>query len=350
MSESQPVKPFAEKLLDIYSGAVLTKLIRIGYETGLFEAALKGPATSMELSARSGLKERYVREWLGAMTSGGIFKYDPLSKKYSIPEDHAPFLTGSTASNMIPLSRLLEDHGKMIPKLTACFKNGGGIPYSEFRPEFTDIMDDAWRRIFDEHLVEGFIGRVDGLKKKLLSGIRVLDIGCGTGHAVNILAREYPASVFAGYDIAEDAIAAARDEAEKMKLKNAEFEVLDVTKIPPDKKFGLIMAFDTIHDQQKPEKVLQEVKKALVPGGTFFMVEFKFSSNLEKNLENLFAPLYYGISLMHCVTVSLACGGPGLGAVWGEESARQMLADAGFTDVKVIDSPRPQNCIFVCRH
>ena len=349
MSESQPAKPFAGKLLNIYSGAVLTKLIEIGYHTGLFEASTKGPATSVELSARSGLEERYVREWLNAMASGGIFIYDSLSGKYCMPEEHALFLTGNSASNMIPLSRMIEHFGKQIPKLVDCFKNGGGIPYSEFRPEFTTCMDDSWRRIFDEHLIKGFIGRVDRLKERLISGIRVLDIGCGTGHAVNLMAREYPNSRFEGYDIASDAITRACDEAAEMGLENTEFKVLDVTKLPLNKKFDLIMAFDTIHDQQKPERVLKQVRGSLATGGIFLMIEFKFSSNLEKNLENPFAPFYYGMSLMHCVTVSLACGGPGLGAVWGEESARQMLSDAGFTDIKVIDSPRPQNCIFICR-
>jgi hypothetical protein len=81
----------------------------------------------------------------------------------------------------------------------------------------------------------------------------------------------------------------------------------------------------------------------------FFMVDFKFSSSLEKNIGNPFAPLYYGISLMHCMTVSLAEGGAGLGAVWGIELAQRMLAEAGFSTVDVHDSPRPQNCIFVCR-
>ncbi len=350
MSESQPAKPFAGKLLNIYSEAVLTKLIQIGYHTGLFEASTKAPATSVELSARSGLEERYVREWLNAMVSGGVFIYDPLSEKYCLPEDHALFLTGNSASNMIPLSRMIEHFGKQIPKLVDCFKNGGGIPYLEFRPEFTACMDDSWRRIFDEHLIKGFIGRVEGLKERLLSGIRVLDIGCGTGHAVNLMAHEYPCSTFTGYGIASDAITMACGEAAEMGLKNAEFKVLDVSKLPPEQKFDLIMAFDTIHDQQKPEEVLKQVRRAMAAGGIFMMIEFKFSSKLEKNLENPFAPMYYGMSLMHCVTVSLACGGPGLGAVWGEESARQMLSDAGFNDVKVIDSPRPQNCIFVCRH
>jgi SAM-dependent methyltransferase len=125
--------------------------------------------------------------------------------------------------------------------------------------------------------------------------------------------------------------------------------VRDVTALPGDARFDLITAFDAIHDQREPEAVLRSVQRALAPGGTFLMIEFKFASELEDNLENPFAPLYYGISLMHCTTVSLAAGGPGLGAVWGERLAREMLAAAGFTQIDVLDTPRPQNCLFVCR-
>ncbi|MBI5376577.1 MAG: class I SAM-dependent methyltransferase [Candidatus Schekmanbacteria bacterium] len=350
MNKPEPSKEFAGKLLNIYSGAVLTKLIDIGYQTGLFEAASEGPATSSELSKRAGLNERYVREWLCAMATGGIFTYDPSSEKYSLPEEHALYLTGNKSINMSPLSRMINHFGSQLTGLTKCFRNGGGIPYQEFRPEFTNCMDDTWRRIFDEHLIGGFIGRVDGLSDRLKAGINVLDIGCGTGHAMNILASEFPASKFYGYDIAEDAVARARNEAKIMGLLNSKFEVIDVSEFSQERKFDLITAFDTIHDQQKPLNVLQQVKKTLSPDGTFLMIEFKFSSKVENNMGNPFAPMYYGMSLMHCVTVSLACGGPGLGAVWGEESARAMLSDAGFKNVEMIDTPRPQNSIFVCRH
>ncbi len=227
---------------------------------------------------------------------------------------------------------------------------GGGIPYSAYRPVFTQCMDDAWRRIYDQHLVAGFIGAVDGLPESLRRGIRVLDVGCGSGHAANILAREYPASTFHGYDIAEDAIDGARREAKEMGLSNATFEVVDVTHLPGEPKFDLITAFDAIHDQKSPDVVLRGVNRALAPNGKFLMVEFKFSSRVEENIANPFAPMYYGISLMHCMPVSLAVGGKGLGAVWGEQTARQYLADAGFKSVAMLDAPRPQNCIFVCSH
>jgi ubiquinone/menaquinone biosynthesis C-methylase UbiE len=165
---------------------------------------------------------------------------------------------------------------------------------------------------------------------------------------MNILAREYPRSTFVGYDIGEDASDAARKEAQQMELPNSTFEVVDVGNLNGEPKFDVITAFDAIHDQKAPDAVLRGVSRTLEPGGTFLMIEFKFSSQLEENIGNPFAPMYYGFSLMHCMPVSLAVEGAGLGAVWGEQTARKILAEAGFRNVKVVDTPRPQNCIFVC--
>jgi 2-polyprenyl-3-methyl-5-hydroxy-6-metoxy-1,4-benzoquinol methylase len=349
MANPELVKQFAGKLLNIYTGGVLTKLIDIGYEVGLFEASKVGPATSDELSKRSGLNERYVREWLGAMTTSGIYSYDPESKRYRLPDEHAALLTGDSAHNLCPHSQMINHFGSHLPRLVECFRAGGGIPYSAYRPAFTQCMDDLWRRIYDQQLLSGFIGVVDGLTERLRQGLRVLDIGCGTGHAMNILAQEFPHSRFYGYDIAEDAIERARAEAKNMDLMNASFDLVDVTHLPSDPKFDVITAFDAIHDQKAPESVLRAVNQALAPEGTLLMIEFKFSSNVEDNVKNPFAPMYYGISLMHCMPVSLAVDGTGLGTVWGEQTARQLLAEAGFQTVKVLDTPRPQNCIFVCK-
>ena len=134
-----------------------------------------------------------------------------------------------------------------------------------------------------------------------------------------------------------------------MGLTNTGFEVLDVTRMPPEPKFDLIMSFDAIHDQRDPATVLRRVAGALAPGGVYLMVEPKASSKLEENIGNPFAPYMYGMSVLHCMTVSLAAGGAGLGTAWGEQTARRMLGEAGFTKVEVVDAPGPQNSIYTCR-
>lgn len=343
------VQAFSRTMMNIYTGGMLMFLIDIGHRTGLFEAAAQGPATSTELAARADLHERYVREWLSAMACAGIFRYDPATRAFTLPPEHALLLSGHSSRNLAPQAGFVASLGRQVPDVVRCFREGGGVPYAAYRPEFTERMDDMWRRIFDEQLLTGFLPVVPGLTERLIAGIRVADIGCGTGHALNLMARAYPASTFVGYDIAEDAIARAREEAAAMRLTNASFAVLDVAWLPAVPPFDLITAFDAIHDQRDPATVLRRVREALAPGGVFFVVDFKFASDLEGNLPNPFAALYYGISLLHCMTVSLAEGGAGLGTVWGVELARRMLTEAGFASVEVFDSPRPQNCIYVCR-
>lgn len=343
------VQTFGRRLLDLYTGAMLTFMIDIGSRTGLFEAAERGPSTSAALAERAGLQERYVREWLGAMVSGGVMSYDAITGVYALPAEHALLLTGDLARNLAPQSQFIDQLGRHVPELARCFREGGGVPYSEYQPEFSYLMAETWRRIYDEQLVRSFLPAAAGLPERLERGIDVLDIGCGTGHAINLMARAYPRSRFAGYDISEAAIAQGQAEAAALAIDNARFEVIDVLQLPPAPKFQLITAFDAIHDQVDPAGVLRRVSGALAPDGIFFMVDFRFSSRLENNLSNPFAALYYGVSTLHCMTVSLAEDGAGLGTVWGEELARQMLAEAGFRQVEVFPSPRPQNSIYVCR-
>jgi SAM-dependent methyltransferase len=342
------VEEFAGRLLGTYTGAMLTLMIDLGHRTGLLETLSAGPGTSAEISERAGLSERYVRECLGALVTGGIVDYDPATRTYRLPAEHAVCLTGGGSMNLAPISRISTLLAKHVTGVATAFREGGGVPYERFRPEFTEVMDELSRGLLDGQLLDGILPVTGDLPERLAEGARVADIGCGTGHAVNLLARAYPRSSFIGYDFGTDAIAQGRAEAAEWGLGNATFEVLDVAQLPGEPPFDAVFAFDSIHDQVAPEQVLQRVHAALVPGGTFVMLDIKAHSNLEDNTGNPIAPLLYGISTLHCMTVSLAYGGAGLGTVWGEELALRMLADAGFVDVTVHDVPDdPMDSIYV---
>lgn len=340
---------FARKVFGLYTDGILTLMIDVGHKTGLFAAFARGPGTSAEIAERAGLQERYVREWLGAMTTGGIADYDPATQVFTLPPEHAVCLTGGSSRNLAPTAQYLAMLSKHVPAIVGAFRQGGGIPYTDFRPDFTEAMDASWRRLYDGLLIKGFLPLAKGLPERLESGIQAADIGCGTGHAVNLMAREYPRSTFVGYDLGVDAIERANAEAREMGLPNARFEVMDVSRLPADPTFDLITSFDAIHDQRDPAAVLRHIQAALAPDGTYFMVEPKASSNLEDNIGKPFSPYMYGISVMHCMTVSLAAGGAGLGTAWGEQTARRMLTEAGFRQIEVLDAPGPQNSIYVCR-
>src|SRR5437879_6346202 len=277
------VQEFARQVFGLYTGGVLTLMIELGYRNGLFEAAAQGSATSDELAARAGLDERYVREWLGAMATGGVFDYDAATGRFTLPAEHAQVLTGPSSRNLAPGSQTLRMLATRLPAVAECFRQGGGVPYSAFRPDFTEAMDASWRRIYDGLLIKAFLPLVIGVPERLQSGISVADVGCGTGHAVNVMAREYPRSTFVGFDLGEEAIARAHAEASAMGLANARFERLDATTLPTDPKFDLITSFDAIHDQRDPAAALRRIAGALATAGLYLLLEPRDSAALHDN-------------------------------------------------------------------
>jgi SAM-dependent methyltransferase len=333
------VEQFAGRLMASYTEATVTLMVDVASRTGLLEALAAGDGTSTDVADRAGLVERYVRECLGALVTGGIVEYDPATRRYALPPEHAVCLTGPGSLNLAPLARLNTLLARHVDGVTRAFREGGGVPYEAFRPEFTDVVDAGNRGLLDEQLTAGILPATGALPARLEGGMRVADIGCGTGHAVNLLARAYPRSSFVGYDLAPDAIARARAEAAEWGLPNASFDVRDVRLLPTDPPFGAVFAFDAIHDQADPAGVLARVHAALEAGGVFVMLDIKAASALEDNVGNPLAPWIYGVSTLHCLTVSLAQGGLGLGTAWGEQLALQMLAEAGFVDVTVHDVP-----------
>jgi 2-polyprenyl-3-methyl-5-hydroxy-6-metoxy-1,4-benzoquinol methylase len=175
---------------------------------------------------------------------------------------------------------------------------------------------------------------VDGLVEGLRTGISVLDVGCGDGHAANLIADAFPASTVTGIDISEAGIAAAGAEAAELRLGNVSFETRDALSVEPA-SYDLVTAFDVIHDLPRPAETVAAIHASLRPGGIFLMVDIAASSHLHENLEHPLAPALYTASIFHCMTVSLAAGGPGLGAMWGEQKALDILAGAGFRDVEI---------------
>jgi len=347
-ADDAAVEEFAGRVFELYTHGMLTFLIDLGHRTGLFEAAAEGPATSEELAARAGLQERYIREWLGGLVTGGIVDYEPSTCTYSLPVVHATCLSGGGRWDLSSLAQLNTNLGNHLHQVATAFREGGGVPYSEFRPELTDLLDANSRVTYGNLLVDAWLPLAPGLTDRLAAGARVADIGCGTGYAVIVLAQAFPASTFVGYDLADDAIRRAEAEATELGLRNARFEVCDAPTLAAREQYDVAFTFDAIHDQADPEGALRRIHEALVPGGTYVMVEPAASSNLEDNMANPIAPWIYGISTLHCMTVSLAEGGTGLGTAWGEQRARAMLTEIGFGEVAVHAAPGdPFDSIFV---
>jgi SAM-dependent methyltransferase len=331
------VQQFAGTLFGTLSAGATALMVSIGHRTGLFDTmAALPPSTSSRIAEAAGLHERYVREWLGAMTTAQIVRHHAGDDTYVLPAEHAAVLTRAAGpDNLASLMQFVPLLAQVEDPVVRCFAEGGGVPYSAYT-RFHELMAEQSAQTNDAALVDRIVPLVPGLAARLTSGIRVADIGCGQGHAVNLLARAFPDSEFVGYDFSEEAVAVARDEARAWELANARFEVRDVADLDGTGTYGLITAFDAIHDQAHPDVVLEQVATHLDPDeGVFLMVDMRASSNVDENLEIPWAPFLYTVSVMHCMTVSLSLDGDGLGTVWGTERALQMLADAGFGDVRV---------------
>jgi 2-polyprenyl-3-methyl-5-hydroxy-6-metoxy-1,4-benzoquinol methylase len=345
------VAAFSQRLVDMLSSGALTLMISIGHRTGLFDVMSDlPPASSDKIARQAGLNERYVREWLGAMVAGRIVKFEPSARTYALPAEHAACLTrGAVPANFAATMQWIAVLGGVEDKIVECFQRGGGVDYEQFH-RFHEVMAEESAQTVVAALTEHILPLVEGLSVKLARGIDVLDIGCGSGRAVCQMAAEFPQSRFVGYDLCEDAVVAARGEANRRNLTNARFETRDVSCLGESEKFDLITAFDAIHDQAKPDVVLREIVAALRPGGTFLMQDILASSHVENNVDNPLAPLLYTISTMHCMTVSLAQGGAGLGTCWGRELAEKMLADAGLRDIVVEKLPHDDmNYYYIAR-
>lgn len=346
--EDQAVEEFAGRLFELFTGAALSYLVDIGHRTGLFAVAAVGPATSGEIAERAMLDERYVREWLGAMATGGIVEYEPSTATYWLPQEHAVCLTGTEVTNLAPVAMLTTVLGRHVDAVTTAFRQGGGVPYTDFLPELHDVMDAVWRPLFEQLLIPEVLPLAPGVSERLAAGGRVADIACGTGNALLVLGAAFPASTFVGFDLDGEALARGRAAATRRGLTNVTFEQCDAAELRVHDPFDVVFVFNAIHDQAAPATVLERIREALVPGGTFIMNEPRLSSRLEDNIGNPLAPFTYAVSTLHCLTVSLAAGGAGLGTAWGEQLALQMLDNAGFGPVTVHDAPGdPGNAIFV---
>jgi SAM-dependent methyltransferase len=336
VTDQEKAEAFAGKMMQILNDGFLALLISTGHRTGLFDT-LAGlpPSTGPQIAQASGLNERYVREWLGGMVVGRLIEYDPAHATYSLPPEHAAFLTrGAGPDNMAFFCQYVSLVGLVEDQVVDCFRRGGGVPYAAY-PRFQALQAEESRPLYDATLIDGMLPLVPGISERLRAGIEVADVGCGQGHALNLLAQTFPNSRFVGYDFSDEAIGAGRAEAERLRLSNARFEQRDVSTLGSADQFDFITAFDTVHDQAQPRRVLRGIAEALRGGGAFLMMDIAASSNLEDNLDHPLGPLLYAASTFHCMTVSLAQGGEGLGTVWGEQTAREYLEEAGFSDVKV---------------
>ncbi|MEM8674454.1 MAG: class I SAM-dependent methyltransferase [Cyanobacteria bacterium P01_G01_bin.67] len=334
--DTNKAETFAERLLDILNHGAIALAMSLGHRTRLFDAMENlTPSTSQQIADAAGLNERYVREWLAIMVTGGVVDYDREEKTYYLPPEHSAFLTRAASSdNIATFAQYIAQLGSVEDRIVECFHLGGGVSYAEFK-RFHQIMAEDSGQTIVANLIELVLPLVPGAIDALKKGITLLDVGCGSGKALIRMAKTFPNSQFKGYDFSPEAISNARTEAQQRELSNVRFEVKDAATISEIEQYDLITTFDAVHDQAKPNVVLKNIYRALSPNGFYLMQDIRAKTEVGDNLDHPLAPLLYTVSCMHCMTVSLADGGMGLGTMWGEEKTLEMLQEAGFESIEI---------------
>ncbi|WP_296810306.1 class I SAM-dependent methyltransferase [Thiocapsa sp.] len=349
--DQQGAETFADRVGQILDSGAVAVMLSIGHRTGLLDLMARlPPSTSHRIASEAGLSERYVREWLAAMTAGRIVHFDPVRRTYALPPEHAACLTrGGTLGNFAVYAQYVTLMGQVQDRTLACFETGEGLRYGDF-PDFHQVMCEDSNQTVVAQLFDTLLPLVPGLGRRLEAGIDVLDAGCARGRALIAMAERYPRSRFTGYDLCADAIADARRDARANGTENVRFDVRDLTHFQERDRYNFIVSFDAVHDQKDPQDLLRRLYGALRPDGVYLMQDIGGSAHLEKNLDFPMASLLYAISCVHCTPVSLGQGGEGLGTMWGWETAEGMLREAGFAGIDRHVLPHdPMNVWFVSR-
>lgn len=347
------LKAFAVRLMGVYGAGALCQMIDLGARTGLTAALATAPGTTYEVAERAGLAERYVREWLHGMATGGIVDHDAATGRFSLAPEHATCLTGDHFYNTSAMARVIANGNRNNDRLADAFRDGSGIPYTEQPADVVGLMDAMGRARYDTFLVDHYLTADEDLHAALVAGADVCDIGCGSGHVATLIASSFPGCRVVGIDADPNAISVARAEADQLGLDNVRFRVDDAAALPPV-AFDVITAFDVIHDLPRPQSTLVAVRAALRDGGTFLMYDASAPATLEAQVDLPWSTMMYGISINACIANAMADADEEhqdpLGPMWPRERAEEALADAGFELAGVHPvKGDPMNALYVAR-
>jgi len=347
------LRDFARRLFGHLNGAVTSALVYLGDELGLYRALAEGgAATTAELAQRTGLDERWVREWLYNQAAAGLveaeagerFALSPEGRAVLAEESHPAFGAGM-------FSQLPKTLGT-VERLRESFKSGIGLPYDAFGPEGARGIERGFAPWLRSFLLPAVIGRVSGLRARLEAGARVADVGCGAGAALLLLGQAFPASQLHGYELSRHALARANENRARAGLRNVHFHAVPEDPLPEDGRFDLVLTFDCLHDMTHPERVAASIRRALRSDGVWLIADIKSYPTFAENVaQNPMASLMYGFSVLTCMSSALSePGGAGLGTLGlHEERARALASEAGFARFSRLEVEHPVNAFYEAR-
>lgn len=343
----QKMHEMAFRVVGDMGGAFVMALGYVGDRLGLFKAmAGAGPMSSVQIAAKTKLNERYVREWLRAMVAAEYIDYNPSTDQYLMSEEQA-FVLANEDSPMFVGGGFHFTTPSIwnVPRIMEAFRNGGGISYSEIGEEIPVAIERFFAPGYRNFLAQEWLAAVPGLTSKLEKGAYIGDVGCGCGQSSVAMAKAFPKSKVLGIDYHAPSIERARQLAASDGLNNVRFMQAPAEEIPRHPKYDLICSFDCIHDMVNPRATLKAIREALAPDGVYVWSEPNASAHAHEN-RNVVGRLFHAISPLHCMTVSLAHNGEGLGTVIGEQGARKLAQEAGFGKFETLPVQNPFNQFF----
>jgi 2-polyprenyl-3-methyl-5-hydroxy-6-metoxy-1,4-benzoquinol methylase len=328
-------------------------MIYLGERMGLYRAMSgSGAITSGELATKTGLHERWVREWLYGQSVANLIDYKgdsrfelSLETASVLADEGSPFFLAGGFSGFPQQMAVLN----LLPE---SFKSGIGLTYDQLGAEVNRGVERLLAPWFRTQLVPTALPKLDGVVAKLQTGAKIADVGCGAGVALIEMAKAYPRSDFHGYDIAKIPLSKALENANQAGVKNVRFHDAASDPLPEDASHDFITTFDCLHDMTRPDLVMRAIRKAIKIDGTWLIADIHGQPTFEGNLkDNPLAPLMYGFSVLCCMSSALSePGGLGLGTLgFPEPVARKMTTEAGFTRFITRDFENPINAYYEVR-
>ena len=348
-------KKLQEKVRSIagmMTGAHVAAMVALGVRLGLY-GALKdaGPVTSDELAGKTGLHERWLREWLRGQAAGGVLEYQG-DDKFELSPEVAMLLADEESmmylgGNFDALPRLMN----AVEPLKESFRTGIGFSWTDRDEEWVAGTEQMFRNWYRQQLVPAALPALDGTLAKLADGAKVADVGCGSGIALIEMAKAFPDSEFHGYEISPRAIERANEHKQEAGVARLTFHNVLDDPLPGDESFDLITTFDCLHDMTHPEEAAAAIRAAIKPDGVWFIVDINSAPTFEENLPNPITPMLYAMSVLSCMSSGMSEeGGAGLGTVGlPEPKMRELVEAAGFTRFRRLDLPHPINAFYEAR-
>ena len=340
--DKEKTRQAIDKVFRDMAGAMSAGMALLGTRTGLFRAmAGKGAMTLDQVVQASGLQRRYVEEWLRGMASAGYLDYSPDAQTYELPQEMAYFVASEGTDHFVGgMWEMVPPLLRVAPQVAAAFADGGGVRFEEFGADCVNALDLINRGQYEQRFADYWLKALPQTLERLRAGGRVLDYGCGSGRVAIAIKKAFPAAAVAGYDVDPQSIARAREAAHGLQIAFATEK--------PSGKYDLVTICDCIHDLGAPLETLREIHRLVKADGTLFIVEPKAADRLEDNRHPV-ATMFYGFSLFHCMTQSLARGGPGLGTCMGPRKTEELVRQASFRDFQMLDIKSMTNLFYVAK-